>query len=80
MNESSLFENSKEGLMMRERGTRLLSRVEVEEQYGIPKRYLEVAAMRREGPALIRIGRLVRYRVCDIHKWLEECVEDMGNA
>lgn len=65
---------------MREGGARLLSRDEVEEQYGIPKRYLEVAVMRGEGPAIVRIGRLVRYRVCDIHKWLEECVEEMGNA
>ncbi|SFM54238.1 helix-turn-helix transcriptional regulator [Shimia aestuarii] len=66
--------------MQSRRETRLLSRVEVEEQYGIPKRYLEIAATRGEGPSIVRIGRLVRYRVCDIQKWLENSVEDMGNA
>lgn len=57
------------------RETRLLNRVEVEEQYGIPKRYLEIAAMRGDGPPIVRLGRLVRYRTCDIQNWIEKRVE-----
>lgn len=50
---------------------RLLSRAEVEEAYGVPKRYLEVAISMSGGPRFVRIGRLVRYRVCDIEAWIE---------
>lgn len=61
--------------MQDERKSRLLNRVEVEEQYGIPKRYLEIAAMRGGGPPIVRLGRLVRYRTCDIQNWIEKRVE-----
>ncbi|SHK65216.1 transcriptional regulator, AlpA family [Shimia gijangensis] len=50
---------------------RLLSRSDVAIRFGIPKRYLEIAAMRGEGPRIVRIGRLVRYRVKDIKAWIE---------
>lgn len=50
---------------------RLLSRDEVEERFGIPKRFLELAVARQEGPRFVRIGRLVRYRVEDIRGWIE---------
>ncbi|MEM6943625.1 MAG: AlpA family transcriptional regulator [Pseudomonadota bacterium] len=49
----------------------LLSRAEVEARYGITKRFLEVAAVRREGPAMVRIGRSVKYRAIDIEAWIE---------
>lgn len=49
---------------------RLLSRTEVQERFGIPKRFLEIAAMRGDGPAIVRIGRLVRYRVQDLEAWI----------
>jgi predicted DNA-binding transcriptional regulator AlpA len=49
---------------------RLLTRTDVESEYGIGKRYLEVAAMRREGPPFIKIGRSVRYRRSDIESWI----------
>ena len=52
----------------------LLDRDEVVGQYGIPKRYLESAAAREEGPPLVRIGRLVRYRRADIERWIEKQV------
>lgn len=52
---------------------RLLSRTEVEQIYGVSKRFLENAAQRNEGPQRIMIGRLVRYRVGDICKWIESC-------
>lgn len=57
---------------------RLLSRIEVEERFGIPKRFLELAARRGDGPRIVRIGRLVRYRVADLRAWIEQnaCSED----
>lgn len=51
---------------------RLLNREEVDEIFGIPRRYLEIAAMRGEGPRFVRVGRLVRYRVADVQKWIED--------
>lgn len=52
---------------------RLLSRADVEEIFGISKRYLEIAAQRNDGPCMIKIGRSVRYRVDDIRQWIEQC-------
>jgi predicted DNA-binding transcriptional regulator AlpA len=54
---------------------RLLRRAEVEEQFGIPVRFLELAVSRGNGPAIVRLGRSVRYRVCDILDWIEQQVE-----
>ena len=51
---------------------RLLNRKEVEERFGIPKRFLETAAVRGEGPRRVQIGRLVKYRPKDIADWIEE--------
>lgn len=56
---------------------RLLTRVEVEERFGISKRYLEVAAMRGEGPRRIKMGRLVRYRAADLRAWIDQCATDL---
>ncbi len=36
---------------------RLLTRQEVEDRFGVGKRYLELATMRGEGPRVIRVGR-----------------------
>ncbi|AXI43165.1 AlpA family transcriptional regulator [Sulfitobacter sp. SK011] len=55
---------------------RLLTRSEVEERFGISKRYLELAIGRGEGPRLVRVGRSVRYRVADIEAWIEFCAVD----
>lgn len=50
---------------------RLLSRIEVETLFGISKRFLEIAALRGDGPPMIKIGkRMVRYRVADLRAWL----------
>lgn len=54
---------------------RLLRRVEVEDQFGIPVRFLEVAVSKGNGPPIVRFGRSVRYRVCDIRNWIEQRVE-----
>ena len=57
---------------------RLLNRDEVERHFGIPKRFLELAVTRGDGPTLVRIGRLVRYRVSDIRQWIEQNAEGQG--
>ncbi|GEM_PF-2305696 len=50
---------------------RLLTRKEVEEVFGYPsKRFLELAALRGDGPMMVRIGRSVRYRVSDLRSWI----------
>ena len=51
---------------------RLLSRQEVEEIFGISKRFLEIVAKRGDGPRIVTLGRLVRYRVGDLRKWIED--------
>ena len=48
----------------------LLSRKEVAEQFGISKRFLELAVGRADGPSFVRIGRLVRYRIQDVLDWI----------
>ena len=50
---------------------RLLSRAEVEVHFGISRRFLEVAAVRGDGPPMIRIKRSVRYRVADLRDWID---------
>ena len=50
---------------------RLLSRDEVEERFGISRRFLELAKMRGEGPSYVQVGRLIRYRVADVIAWIE---------
>lgn len=52
---------------------RLLTRQEVADRFGISKRFLEIAAVRNEGPSRIYIGRSVRYRASDIQHWIETC-------
>ena len=58
---------------------RLLSRDEVEELYGISRRFLETVAQRGTGPCIIRVGRLVRYRPRDIERWIEANADE-GNG
>ena len=54
---------------------RLLTRLEVEDQFGISKRFLELAVSRGDGPPIVRIGRSVRYRASDIYKWIDAQIE-----
>jgi len=64
---------------MKRNEDRLLTRHEVVERFGLPKRFLELAVSKGDGPRVIRVGRLVRYRVKDITAWIEanasQCVE-----
>jgi predicted DNA-binding transcriptional regulator AlpA len=50
---------------------RLLSRAEVEVNFGLSRRFLEVSAVRGDGPPMVKIGRSVRYRVADLRNWIE---------
>jgi len=53
--------------------------IEVEARFGISKRFLEISAMSGDGPRLVRIGRLVRYRIKDIQHWIEaNCTPEVG--
>lgn len=61
-------------------GSRLLTRDEVADLYGLSKRWLEVVATKGKGPPLVRISaRMVRYRVCDIEHWIEAQVTDRSS-
>ncbi|WP_137699325.1 helix-turn-helix transcriptional regulator [Marimonas lutisalis] len=51
---------------------KLLSRAEVEEQYGISKRFLERSMNDGNGVRYVRVGRLVRYRASDVVAWIEQ--------
>lgn len=50
---------------------RLLTRAEVEVNFGLSRRFLEVSAVRGDGPPMVRIGRSVRYRAADLRGWIE---------
>jgi len=49
---------------------RLLSRPDVHSYFGLSQRFLEVSAVRGDGPPFIKIGRSVRYRVGDLREWI----------
>lgn len=51
---------------------KLLSRDEIEAEYGVSRRWLELAALSGEGPPYLKISRrMVRYRRSDLERWLE---------
>ncbi|WP_259274203.1 helix-turn-helix transcriptional regulator [Sulfitobacter mediterraneus] len=58
---------------------RLLTRGEVQDRFGIPKRFLEVLTMKGEGPPIVRLGRSVRYRPMDVAKWISRQVDLVSN-
>lgn len=51
--------------------TKLLSRAEVEAEFGLTRRFLEISAVRGDGPPFIKVGRLARYMRRDVMAWLE---------
>lgn len=59
----------------RQEDDRLLNRREVDEAFGIPRRFLEKSAATCDGPPRVYIGRLVRYRVRDIRQWIDANVQ-----
>lgn len=49
---------------------RLMTRAEVQTHFGLTQRFLEVSAVRGDGPPMVKIGRSVRYRVADLRDWI----------
>jgi predicted DNA-binding transcriptional regulator AlpA len=50
----------------------LLDRTQVEAVFGLSRRWLELAAHKGHGPAMVRISRrMVRYRASDVQAWLD---------
>ncbi len=56
----------------------LLSRREVEERFGLSKRFLELAGLKGQGPRIVRLGRAVRYRVSDVRDWIAKQAEELS--
>jgi predicted DNA-binding transcriptional regulator AlpA len=53
-------------------GALLLSRDEVEQEYGLSRRWLELAAVSGNGPPYLKISRrMVRYRRDQLETWLD---------
>ncbi|WP_339950118.1 helix-turn-helix domain-containing protein [uncultured Albimonas sp.] len=51
---------------------RLLSRDEIQAEYGITRRWLELAAHRGDGPPMRKISRrMVRYDRAEFEAWLD---------
>lgn len=50
---------------------KLLTRAEVQTHFGLSQRFLEIAAVRGDGPPMVKIGRSVRYLVADLRQWIE---------
>ncbi len=50
---------------------RLLTRAEVEVNFGLSRRFLEISAVKGNGPPFIKINRAVRYRVSDLREWID---------
>jgi predicted DNA-binding transcriptional regulator AlpA len=49
----------------------LLSRGQIEAEYGLGKRWLTLAATRGDGPPMVRISAgMVRYRRSDVEEWI----------
>jgi predicted DNA-binding transcriptional regulator AlpA len=52
---------------------RMMTRNEIEAEYGITRRWLELAVIHGEGPPYVKIGtKQVRYSKAAFDKWLAE--------
>ena len=52
---------------------KLLSRNDIEAEYGLSRRWLEIAAVKGDGPPMLRISaRMVRYERDKFEQWLGE--------
>jgi predicted DNA-binding transcriptional regulator AlpA len=50
---------------------RLLDTEEASAMLGVKKSWIEQRRMRNEGPPFVRIGRLIKYRECDLEAYVE---------
>ena len=52
-------------------GKRLLSRDDIESEYGLGRRWLELAALKGDGPPMRRISsHMIRYERSELEEWL----------
>ena len=49
----------------------LLTRDQVQAEFGLSRRFLELSAWRGDGPPMIKLGRAVRYQRRDILSWID---------
>lgn len=50
----------------------LLSRDQIQAEYGLSRRWLELAALRGDGPPMVKISaKMVRYRRAEFEAWLK---------
>lgn len=49
----------------------LLTRAQVQAEFGLSRRFLELAAWRGDGPPMVKLGRAVRYKRRDILDWID---------
>jgi hypothetical protein len=49
----------------------LLTRDQVQAEFGLTRRFLELSAWRGNGPPMIKLGRAVRYKRRDIQSWID---------
>lgn len=70
LNADILFFTRKEQIM--QTSTKLLTRKDVEREFGISKRFLEIAAVRGDGPPFVKLSRLVYYIRDDVIHWILE--------
>jgi hypothetical protein len=64
-----------------EHGRRLLSRDEIEIEYGITRRWLELAAHRGDGPPMRKISRrMVRSDRAEFDAWLDALRIDVSDG
>ena len=50
----------------------LLTRDQVQAEFGLTRRFLELSAWRGDGPPMIKLGRAVRYKRADVLAWIEQ--------
>jgi predicted DNA-binding transcriptional regulator AlpA len=48
----------------------LITESEAAEQLSLSRSFLKQARVKGTGPAFIKIGRAVRYRICDLSDWV----------
>lgn len=61
-------------------GEKLLTEVELAEKMGIPVKSLQGMRHREEGPPYIKIGRLVRYSLSQVEKYLASQTHEPGKG
>jgi hypothetical protein len=51
---------------------------EISAMFGISEAYLRKLRSRQAGPVFVRIGRMIRYRVADVKRWLDTAAVEVA--